>query len=60
LKVYLTMFGYDVTNLKIFISKNDFSWKKCDKCVVNWNFDKQAHSHGRSQAYLDEQCFKLH
>jgi len=35
-----TMLAYHVTNLKFFISKNEFFQQECDKCVVNWKFDK--------------------
>jgi hypothetical protein len=37
---FWNMFGYHVTNLNNFISKNENFQQKCDKCVVNWKFDK--------------------
>jgi hypothetical protein len=35
-----TMFGYHLTNLKIFISKNEVFQQICDKCVVNWKLTR--------------------
>jgi len=39
------MFGYHVTNLKFFISKNDFLKQRCDKCVLNKNLKNTNHIH---------------
>jgi hypothetical protein len=47
------MFGYYVTNLKIFNSRNEFFQQRCNKCVVNWKFDKKSHPHRRWQAWID-------